>query len=191
MQPTTTDVEKKDFFTKAEDGHQLLLRWYHKKSASAPGPAILYTHGGGMIAASVPIYDSIVEKYVSRSGVPFLSVDYRLAPEHPAPVPVTDSYAGLQYLHDHASELNVDPKRIAIMGDSGGGGVAASLAHYAKMKNGPSISKQILIYPMLDDRNTIVDQEIAPYAVWSWDDNKTGWGALLGDSLGKEGEETD
>lgn len=140
-----------------------------------------------MIAGSVTDYDGLLAKYVSTSGVPFLSVEYRLAPEYPAPVPVTDSYAGLEYLHAQASKLGVDPKRIAIMGDSAGGGIAASLAHYAKLKNGPAIAKQILIYPMLDDRNLEVDPNIAPFALWSTDDNKTGWGALLGDKMGKDG----
>lgn len=68
----------------------------------------------------------------------------------------------------------MDPKRIGIMGDSGGGGITASLAHYIKLKGGPAVKKQILIYPMLDDRNLEVDQNIAPYATWTIDDNKTG-----------------
>lgn len=135
-----------------------------------------------MIALTIDDYHNTVSRYVTATGVPFLAVDYRLAPEVQAPVPVTDSYAGLQYLHSHASELGVDPSRIAIMGDSAGGGIAASLAHYAKQQKGPAIAKQILIYPMLDDRNTTEDPAIAPFATWSNDDNITGWTALLGSS---------
>lgn len=137
-----------------------------------------------MIALTIEHYHHVISRYVSRTGVPFLVVDYRLAPEVQAPTPTTDAYAGLQYLHSHASELGVDPSRIAIMGDSAGGGIAASLAHYAKLNHGPAIAKQILIYPMLDDRNTTLDPALAPFAAWSTDDNITGWTALLGDRIG-------
>jgi acetyl esterase/lipase len=137
-----------------------------------------------MIALTIEHYDNVISRYVTRTGVPFLVVDYRLAPEVEAPVPTTDAYAGLQYLHSHAAELGVDASRIAVMGDSAGGGIAASLAHYAKMQKGPSICKQILIYPMLDDRNLNLDPALAPFASWTTDDNITGWTALLGSRVG-------
>ena len=70
------------------------------------------------------------------------------------------------------------------MGDSAGGGLAAAVALIARDRGGPPLSAQILVYPMLDDRNTTPDPEIAPFAVWSYDDNITGWGALLGDAIG-------
>ncbi len=109
-----------------------------------------------------------------------LSVDYRLAPEHPYPTPVEDAYAALTWLHEHAAELGVDPARIAVMGDSAGGGLAASLAILARDRGAPAIARQILIMPMLDDRNVVPDPHIAPFALWSYADNVTGWGALLG-----------
>ncbi len=181
--PMPDDVTMQDYETAAEDGATLLLRWY-SKTGSTPGSAVLYIHGGGMILSNVTIYDGPVSRYVSATGVPFLSVEYRYAPEHPAPTPVTDSYAGLLWLHDHAADLGVDPSRIAIMGDSGGGGVAASLAIYARDQGGPALRKQLLIYPMLDDRNVVPDAELVPFATWTYDDNITGWGALLGDEVG-------
>ena len=184
--PKTSGVESKDFSTKAEDGHELLLRWYTKTGSKPTGSAICYAHGGGYIALRIDQYDEIAKRYVSRTGVPFLLVEYRLAPEVKAPVPVTDTYAGLKWLVAHAVELGVDPSRIGIMGDSGGGGVTASLAHYIKLKGGPAVKKQILVYPMLDDRNVEVDPNTAPYATWSFDDNKTGWGALLGEKMGTD-----
>jgi len=181
--PMPDDVTMTDYETEAEDGARLLLRWY-SKNGSTPGSAVLYTHGGGMILSNVTIYDGPVARYVSATGVPFLSVEYRYAPEHPAPTPVTDSYAGLRWLHDHAETLGVDPSRIAVMGDSGGGGVAASLAIYARAQGGPALSRQILIYPMLDDRNVVPDAELVPFATWTYEDNITGWSALLGDEVG-------
>ena len=181
--PMPDDVSMTDYETTTDDGASLLLRWY-AKDGSAPGSTVLYLHGGGMIVSNVAIYDGPVARYVSATGVPFLSVEYRYAPEHPAPTPVTDSYAGLRWLVAHAEELGVDPTRIAIMGDSGGGGVAASLAIYARDQGGPAIAQQILVYPMLDDRNTVPDPELVPFATWTYDDNATGWGALLGDAVG-------
>jgi acetyl esterase/lipase len=111
-------------------------------------------------------------------------VEYRLAPEHRYPTPVEDCYSGLQWLAGHADELDVDPERIAVMGDSAGGGLAAAVALMSRDRGGPTLAHQILIYPMLDDRNTSPDPEIVPFAVWSYDDNITGWGALLGEAVG-------
>lgn len=180
-QPTIPDVETKDFTTQAEDGHELQLRWFTKTGVQPPGSAIFYSHGGGMIALGLEQYDELIKRYVSRTSVPFLAIEYRLAPEAKAPTQVTDAYSGLRWLHQHASELGVDANRIGIMGDSAGGGITASLAHYIKLKGGPRVSKQILVYPMLDDRNSQPDPNVAPFATWSTDDNITGWTALLGD----------
>ena len=178
-----SDVTMTDYETTTADGATLLLRWY-TKVASSPGSAVLYCHGGGMMLSCVDIYNTVIARYVSSSGVPFLAVGYRRAPEAPAPVPVTDCHAGLRWLADHAAELGVQPERIAIMGDSGGGGIAASLAIYARDQGGPAIAKQILVYPMLDDRNTTADELLTPFAPWSYDDNITGWTALLGSARG-------
>src|SRR5438105_1399223 len=180
--PAPDDVTIKDYETTTADGAQLLLRWYAKSGAN-PGSVVLYVHGGGMMLSSVEIYDRPVSRYVSATGVPFLSVEYRYAPELPAPIPVTDCYAGLKWLAAKAPELGVDPTRIAVMGDSGGGGIAASLAIYSRDQGGPAIAKQILIYPMLDDRNTTPDPGFTTWIPWSYDDNVTGWGALLGADL--------
>ncbi|KAF2418993.1 hypothetical protein EJ08DRAFT_654109 [Tothia fuscella] len=185
MPPMPKDVTTKDYHVAASDGHQILLRFYTKNGATAKSTAgVLYMHGGGFIAGSVPLYDPVVGNYVSKTGVPFLNVEYRLAPENVYPVPVEDCYAGLVWLHEHASELGIDPAKIAIMGDSGGGGMAAALTHLAKERKGSSIAKQILIYPMLDDRNVAQDDHLAAFAVWSSTDNETGWGAMLGSRRG-------
>jgi acetyl esterase/lipase len=178
-QPLADDVTTTDHEVTAADGATLLARWY-RRPASDTGAAVLYLHGGGMIVGSVPIFDGPVSRYVARTGVPMLSVQYRLAPEHPHPVPVEDAYAGLTWLASHAGELGIDPGRIAVMGDSAGGGLAAGAAILSRDRRGPAIARQLLIYPMLDDRTTTPDPYIAPFAGWSYDDNATGWNALLG-----------
>jgi acetyl esterase/lipase len=113
-------------------------------------------------------------------------VDYRRAPEHPHPSPAEDSYAGLAWLAAHAPAVGVDAARIAVMGDSAGGGLAAAAALLARDRGLP-LARQILIYPMLDDRTTTPDPALVPYAGWSYDDNYTGWHALLGEAIGTAG----
>lgn len=183
--PHFPDVSMRELHTKAEDGTDILMHWFQKND-TAPKSSVLYIHGGGFIASDIGLYDPFLARYVSQSSVPFLSVEFRYAPEFPYPTSVQDCYSGLQYLHDHASELGIDASRIAIMGDSGGGGLAAMLAHYAKEKGGPSIAKQILIYPMLDDRNLEPDPHLLPFVTWDYNSNRTGWGAYLGDRLGAD-----
>ena len=136
-----------------------------------------------MLAGSIAISAPSITHLVSTTSVPFLSIEYRLAPEVRAPKPLQDCYPGLQYLFTHAQTLNIDPTRIGLMGESAGGGLAACLAHYAKENRGPGIAKRILIYPMLNDRTTTPDSNIKPYALWSYEANATGRRALLGDDV--------
>jgi acetyl esterase/lipase len=178
--PMPSDVSKKDYYASSNDGHQILCRWYTKAGASKTGAAVVYLHGGGYIGGTVNDYDAVVANYVNATGVPFLSVDYRLAPEHQYPTNVDDAHRGLLWLYEHASELDVDPARIAVMGDSGGGGLAAALALYNIEVKGPEIAKQILVYPMLDDRNIVDDPALQSMATWSASANETGWTSLLG-----------
>jgi acetyl esterase/lipase len=184
--PAATDVTTSDHVTTAPDGGEILLRWF-VKDGGAQGPASYYIHGGGMILGSLRLYDGLIRKYVSASGVPALAVEYRLAPEHPHPTPVEDCHAGLVWFADHAGELGVDGARIAIMGDSAGGGLAAATALLARDRGGPALARQILIYPMLDDRTTVPDPALEPFVTWTYDDNITGWGALLSTHAGTDG----
>lgn len=122
-------------------------------NSGEPLPAWLYFHGGGMVAASVKIYAPNIAKLAADSGVQLFGVEYRLAPEHPDPTPVEDCYAALKWVSEHAAELKIDPARLGLMGDSAGGGLAAGTSLLARDRElNPPIAKQILIYPMLDDR---------------------------------------
>jgi acetyl esterase/lipase len=181
--PEHAEVARVDHTATTPDGTELLVRWYDPDPERARNAGVVFLHGGGMILGSVAMYDRLVAGYVAESGVPFLSVDYRVAPEHPHPTPVEDCFAGLRWLVEHADELRVDPARIAVMGDSAGGGLAAGVVLLARDR-GVAVARQILVYPMLDDRTTTPDPELAPFAAWSYDDNYTGWHALLGDAVG-------
>jgi triacylglycerol lipase len=114
-----------------------------------------------------------------------VSVDYRLAPEHPFPAPQEDNYGALEWLTVHAPELDVDPTRVVVMGESAGGGLAASLALMTRDRGGPRLAGQVLIYPMLDWRT---GSAACPYGnrhtgewVWTREKNRFGWEALRGD----------
>ena len=140
-----------------------------------------------MIMGEVGMFDNSISILVSQTGVPFLSVDYRVAPEARAPTQTNDAYAGLEWLHAHAEELGVDTARIGIYGASAGGGIAASTAIMARDKGlTPALKAQILIYPMLDDR-VVTEHPLHEEAfVWRTEDNITGWSALLGWEVEKE-----
>lgn len=178
-------VEFSDHHTAAPDGTEVLLRWYTPKQ-QMPGSAAVYLHGGGMIMGNVELYHGTVARYVADSGVPMLAVEYRVAPEFPGSIPVEDSYAGLLWLAQHAHRLGVDWARIAVMGDSGGGGIAAGLAVLARDRGEVALAQQILVYPMLDDRNVDPDPQLEPTAMWTYDDNVTAWDAVLGADRGSD-----
>lgn len=114
-----------------------------------------------------------------------MSSQYRLAPENRHPTPVEDCYGALIWLSTHAQEVGIDPARVGIAGLSAGGGLAAGVALLARDRGlYPPVAKQILLCPMLDDRNIVTDLNLLPLMTWSWDDNWTGWNALLGSEPG-------
>jgi acetyl esterase/lipase len=180
-------VDTERFSVTTADGTELAATWYRRSTADQPGSAALYIHGGGLIFGLEHVgamCDINVRDYVAASGVPMLVVDYRVAPEHPHPTPVEDCYTTLVWLAGHAGRLGVDPKRLAVMGDSAGGGLAAAVCLMARDRGGPAVAQQLLIYPMLDDRPVPPDAALARFLTWTYDDNLTGWGALLGDRTG-------
>ncbi|HXV94001.1 MAG TPA: alpha/beta hydrolase [Pseudonocardia sp.] len=180
-------VSCRSFPVESSDGAELAVRWYHRRADPVAGPAVVYLHGGGMFHGSLDLYDGIVRRYVARTGVPMLAVGYRRAPEHAHPVPVEDCYAGLCWLAARADRFGVDPSRVAVMGDSAGGGLAAGTALMARDRGGPALAQQILVCPMLDDRTPDAPPALRSHLTWSYADNVTAWATLLGDRVGAAG----
>lgn len=166
----------------------ILHIWDSSVRNQKPTAAIIHAHGGGLISGSPDLFSKPLVQAVARCGVPIFSVNYRKAPENPHPTPTADVYAALIFVQEHAAQLNIDPGRIAIMGESAGGGIAAGVALMARDRAlFPPLAKQILIYPMLDDRNLVADPKLVPFAFWSYESNVTGWTALLGpESVGAD-----
>jgi acetyl esterase/lipase len=151
----------------------------------APRPAIVHAHGGGMVLGDRRFGVEAFLPYVAEGNAVVVSVEYRLAPEHPDPAPVEDCYAGLVWTAKNAAELGIDPEHIMIAGSSAGGGLAAGTALLARDRAFPKLSHQILICPMLDDRfethsSRMLDEE----GFWDRNSNLFGWTALLGERRG-------
>jgi triacylglycerol lipase len=162
---------------------------YQPKDAARPAPGLLWIHGGGYVIGSADMDDVKCKLMAAELGCTIVSVDYRLAPETPHPGPVEDCYAALKWLHGSAEELGVDTGRLAIGGESAGGGLAAGLALLTRDRGEVPLCFQLLVYPMLDDR-TVTTDDPHPHVgefVWTPDANRFGWAALLGQEPGGAG----
>jgi acetyl esterase/lipase len=166
---------------------RIRLRVYRPKPAAAPAPVLVWTHGGGFIIGNPVMNDGLLLQFVRELGIAVVSVDYRLAPEHPFPAALDDSYTALKWAHDHAGELGIDPDRIAVGGESAGGGLAATLAQLAHDRGEVRLAFQMLIYPMLDDRSA-GDAQLAggEYLGWTQANNRFGWESYLRQAPGAE-----
>jgi triacylglycerol lipase len=166
-----------------------LVIYTPENNDNAKKAALLHIHGGGYVVGSPEDFDWRNQVLCQQLGVLVVSVDYRLAPEHPFPRPLEDCYAALKWLFLNAAALAVDDRRIAIYGESSGGGLAAALAILARDRREVQVSFQVLIYPMLDDRTSAGNNEPNPFAgefVWTHARNYYGWKSLLGVEPGGE-----
>ena len=112
-------------------------------------PVVVFYHGGGWCLGDLETHDPVARAHAVGAEAIVVSVDYRLAPEHPFPAGINDSWAALRWVGEHAAELGGDPNRIAVAGDSAGGNIAAVMTQLARDNGGPSLVFQLLWYPSL------------------------------------------
>ena len=128
---------------------ELPIRIYTPEG-DAPHGGVVFFHGGGWVICNLDTHDGLCRELTNQAGVKLISVDYRLAPEHKYPAPAEDCYAATQWVVEHAAELDIDPARIAIAGDSAGGNLAAAVTLMARDRGGPQLAFQLLVYPVTD-----------------------------------------
>jgi acetyl esterase/lipase len=157
------------------------VRVYAPASQDGPLPGLLYIHGGGFILGTVAMFDGEAKRIAAEVGVVVVSVEYRLAPEDPFPAGLDDCFAALVWAAKSADELGIDPARLAVGGDSAGGGLAAATALLARDRGGPELCFQYLGIPELDDRlSTPSMQAYVDTPLWHRSAAEFSWDSYLG-----------
>ena len=186
VRPALTNVSVAKNVLRAKGNTPDVTIYVINAKAGSRRAGILHTHGGGFVLGSAA--DSIfdLQNLATELDCAIVTVDYRLAPETTYAGSIEDNYAGLRWLYAHAEEVGVDRTRIAVMGESAGGGHAALLAITARDRGEVPIAFQCLIYPMLDDRTGSTKQVPAPIGtiLWTAEDNRFGWRSFLGQEPG-------
>jgi acetyl esterase/lipase len=156
------------------------------RERAASAPAVLHFHGGGFVAGFPEMARATLGAFAGELGAVVVSVDYRLAPEHPFPCALEDGYSVLGWLHANTETLGVDSARIAVSGDSAGGGLSAGLALLARDRGEHAIAFQHLVFPGLDDRTALRTQFPPGVGRWIWtiDSHRYAWTSLLGHAPG-------
>lgn len=127
-------------------GGDLPIRIY-LPDGDGPFPVTMFFHGGGFVSGSIDSHDEFCRRIANTVGIGVVSVDYRLAPEHPFPAAVEDAYAATEWVATNGGEFDLDSDTLAVSGDSAGGNLAAVVAQMARDRDGPSIAQQVLLYP--------------------------------------------
>jgi acetyl esterase len=168
--------------TIAAGGVDLPVRVYTPEG-EGPLPLLVYFHGGGYVIGDLNIADSICRALSHRGGCVVMSVDYRLAPEHPFPVPNDDAYAAVLWASRCAAEIGADPARLAVGGDSAGANLSAAVTLRARDGNGPKLRAQVLMYPSTNYPNADTQSftEYADGPMLTADDSFFYWAQYLGD----------
>lgn len=181
------DLESRDVTIPGHLGDDISVTVIQRRGRTGTGPGIYTVHGGGMIFGSPLSAIGRVAGWIEQHDAVIVSVDYRLAPEFPDPYPLEDTYAGLTWTAAHADELGIDPARLLVVGGSAGGGLAAGAVLLARDRGTPAVAGQLLISPMLDDRDRSVSTaQMDGVGVWDRASNVTGWTALLGARKGTD-----
>lgn len=151
---------------------------YRAENDETEQPCLFWLHGGGYVVGRGED-DWFAPLFAERCNCTVVSVEYRLAPEHPYPAGIEDSFAALQWIAKNFKFLSIDPKRIAIGGASAGGGLAAGLALLNRDRNGPDIMFQLLLCPMLDNLHATKSGQIADHPVWNRTTSLNAWEMYL------------
>ncbi len=161
------------------------VRLYRPEQRRSPA-ALFWIHGGGMVIGRASLDDRLCASVARELGVVVVSAEYRLAPEHPYPTPLDDCHTGWRWLQEHADALGVDAGRVALGGQSAGGGLAAGLALRLRESGGTTPVAQWLFCPMLDDRTTHHRElDVIGHRVWNNAANRFGWASYLGGAYGE------
>jgi len=173
--PATTTV-----FRDEQIDASVRLRIYSPPDEGSARPCVYWIHGGGYISGTAFTVDSRLNSWVEALDCVVVAVDYRLAPEHPYPAPLEDCYRGLNWAVTNAADVGIDPSRVVVAGASAGAGLAAAVALLARDRSGPPLAHQLLLYPMLDDRQNTPSSRMDGTEVWGRPANALGWRAYLG-----------
>ncbi len=171
-----------DRLVPASGGHRIPVRVYTPEERDRSLPGVVYIHGGGFAVGSIESEHAGAVLLARSADAVVVSVDYRLAPEHPFPAGLDDCYDALIWMRDSADELGIDVGRIAVFGNSAGGGLAAGLALMARDRGGPSLCFQYLGIPELDDRlETVSMRTFVDTPLWNRPNAVISWQFYLGD----------
>lgn len=173
-----------DETVRTPDGAELTMSLVHRRDRIPTSPLIYYLHGGGMILGNRWSGAESFLEWIERYNAVVATLEYRLAPEHRYPIPQEDCYAGLCWLDEHAGRLGLNLDTALLAGISAGGGLAAAVALMARDRRGPRVGGQLLLAPMLDDRNDTVSTRQFPTGLWNATENELGWRSLLGPLYG-------
>ena len=159
----------------------------HRPVGESTGAVLLWVHGGGHVLGAAEQDDPLLDAVVARTGCVALAVDWRRAPEHPYPAAVHDCYAALRAVTTGLPGVDLDAGHVVVGGASSGGGLAAGLALLARDRGEFALAGQLLVYPMLDDREvTVSSRTVTDRRVWNHESNRTGWSAYLGSLSGDD-----
>ena len=145
--PVHQELRVEDRVVDGPSGQVPIRLYWPPESDAMPPPVVMFFHGGGWVVGDLDTYDGDARRHAVGAGALVVSVDYRLAPEHPHPAAVDDVWAATQWVAAHGEELGADPSRLAVAGDSAGGNLAAVVAQLARDTAGPPITFQLLWYP--------------------------------------------